>query len=408
MKPSETSRGGAWLTNFLPEDQGAARELLDSIMFVSLSTVRRQLVQHLQELIDVRTIEPPALVVPALSIEDINETLGLPRDEAPKHHVAYQTYEVGAPIAALPGSEGFIGNVIRDLLRRPTSDSRWLASGSTLEDLRTARCRSVVLVSDYAGSGNQIIEFARTFTRHHTIRSWRSGGYVKVHAVTYAASTTTLDRASQPHSPIDSLTAVRASPTFADRPWNTEERQTIEQLCLRKATTSYDALGYKGSRGLFATEAGAPNNLPKILRQVGPQWVPFFEGRTVPPDLAIELEDYEPELTSTGLVAVTQQARLARALDSRPMRSANADLLKLLALLERGRRNPYQLAATTSMHVDRVADLLRALQSLELIDARGLVTSRGRNEIRSSKRIPRQVTFTTAASDDEYYPRSMR
>lgn len=177
---------------------------------------------------------------------------------------------------------------------------------------------------------------------------------------------------------------------------------------MRKATRRPDALGYQESRGLFATEAGAPNNLPMILRQVGPPWVPFFEGRTVPPDLAIELDDYTPEFTSTGLAALTQHARLARALDSRPMRPASADLLKLLALLGSGRRNPYQLAAATSMHVNRVVDLVRSLRRLELIDEQGLLTPRGRIEIQSSKRIPRQVTFTTSPSDDEYYPRSMR
>lgn len=409
MKPSETSRGSEWLTNFLPEDQWAAQALIDSIMFVSLSTMRPELVRFLQELMATHQIESPALVLPALSIEDINAALSLSKAAAPRLHIAYKTYTVGAPISVLPGSEGLIGNAIRDLFRGPPQrGSSWLAADCSLEDLRSRKCRSIVFVSDYAGSGTQIAEFARTFTRNSTIRSWRSGGYLKLHAVVYVASPVALNLLTGPKAPLDSLYAVRASPTFADRPWGREERLAIEQLCIRKADRHSDALGYKESRGLLATEAGAPNNLPRILRQLGPSWRPFFEGRTVPPELALELGDYAPKLTNAGLADLTQQARLASALELRRMRPASADLLRMLALLQRSRRRPYDLAAATSMPVSRVLELLQSLRELQLIDDGDRLTARGMTELRSSKRIPRQVSFVTSPPGEEYYPRSMR
>jgi hypothetical protein len=414
VKPSDTARGREWLTNFLAEDQGTARELLDSIQFVRLSTMRVELIQRLQRLADLGTFRTPALLVPVLSIEDINKSLHLGKDEAPPHHVAYQTYKVGGPIATLPGSEGFIGNAIRDVLRGPpNAKGRWIAPASTIDDLRNKQkpernCQSIVFVTDYAGSGHQVVEFARTFTRNARIRSWRSSGHIKLHAIAYAGSSVAVSRISQSPGPIDSFEVIRSIPTFSDRPWNRDQLRSIEQLCERHAYKKEEAFGYKSSRGLFATEAGAPNNLPGILRQRGERWKAFFEERTVPPDLAIELGDYTTGLSTSELVTFTQQARLARALESRPMRQVNADLLRMLAFIERGRRDPHRLAAATSVGVERVRELTSALQRLGLIDDHGRLTQRGRVELDASKRGLRHVASDTKIPAVEYYPKSMR
>lgn len=408
MRPSETVRGRGWLQNFLPEDREIATELLDNLMFVRSSTMRSVLVGSLTDFVDSGRISTPALLVPVLSIEDIVGTDDYQATKSSDQPVAYDTFDVGGRISATPGSEGFVGNLIRDLLKALSRTGYWLRPQSTLDQLRTARCRSIVLVTDYAGSGHQILQFARTFTRNATLRSWRSGGFVKLHALAYAASASAKARVMRAGSPIDSFHSVRAAPTFRERPWNADQLARIESFCRREASGRGESLGFQESRGLFATDVGAPNNLPNVLRRTGPGWHPFFEGRTVPPDLAAELGDYSPQVNEDGLVKRTRQVRLAEALEVRFNRAEVKKLLLLLALIGRGIRDPQGLAATTSIPVDRVVELLRSLQNTGLVDDQIRLTTRGHTEVRAGKRLPRQVSFEPTPSSGEYYPWALR
>lgn len=351
-KPSSTSRGRAWLSNFLPEDQPTARTLLDSVTFVRLGTIRRNLQAFLQTLLTDQKIIAPAMAVAALSIED------LPQPEPGRPHVAFSTFGLGDRISATPGSEGLIGNLIRDLLRAPADTNRpWLPPTSNLESLRQQRCRSIVIVTDYSGTGTQLWSYAKTLVRHPSIRSWRSGGLLRIHAVAFAATPASFEMPRRPRSPLDQLWAAETAPTFGDRPWTAGERAAVERLCRLYAQRGHrnEALGYKSSRGLFATEAGVPNNLPFVLRQRGGNWSPFFDGRTVPAELAGELGDYAPQLDSDQLIASTGQVRLARLPPSRNTRRVSNDLLMVLALLNRRARSAAEVSAITGLGLQRVA-----------------------------------------------------
>lgn len=405
VKPSETTRGAEWLRNFLAEDLPVAALLLDGLTFVSLSTIRRGLISKLHELADSGQVPLPALLVPALSLEDIG---GRGR------HVAYNTFPVGGKIDALPGSEALVGNLVRQLVReRAANVGRWLPPSTQLEELRSLRCRSVVFVTDYSGSSQQLIEFARTFIRHPTIRSWRSGGLVRLHALSFAVSPIAETQIMSAGSPIDQLWSCVPAPTFNDRPWTAAERAAVEQLCLDNTPrrNRWQALGYKASRGLFATEGGAPNNLPWLLRRPSDaNWRSFFEERGVPPDLAVELGEYKPILEEDEFETLTGQQRLARALSQRAgtLRPASIEMLGALALLHRRRMGETDLAASMALDMARTRELLTALGHLGLIDETLRVTDRGVAELRGNKRGVRRVHIDLAATDDNYYPKALR
>jgi hypothetical protein len=395
------------LSNFLPEDQLTAQALLDSIRFVGLSTIRSNLRVLLHELLADQKILKPAMLLAALSTED------LPALEPPRRsHVAFDTFGPGDPISATPGSEGFIGNLIRELVREPSSAGRrpWLLPTATLEELRQQGCRSIVIVTDYSGSGRQLREYAMTLVRHPTIRSWRSGRLLRVYAVAFAATHAAFEMPHQRRAPLDNLWAVQAAPTFGDRPWAASKRAEIEQLCQRyvQPRHRYEALGYKSSRGLLATEAGAPNNLPFILRQRGKKWRPFFDGRIVPQEIVSELGDYEPEFGADELVASTGQVRLAHMPPSRNTRRVTAELLEVLGLLNRRARPPAEVAAITGLGLQRVESLLAALTLLGLIDGDRQLTAAGVAELTAGKRAVREVAIMLKPSSELYYPSTMR
>lgn len=406
LTPSETARGRAWLSNFRHEDQAAAQELLNSIKFTQLSTMRQALQTFFWDLIGQRRIVGPTMLIPVLSMED------LPKLDPPsKHHIAFQTFSPGLPISSLPGSEGFIGNLIRDLLRTPMKISQLLLPPSTtLAELRERECRNIALITDYSGSGRQLWNHAMTLMRHPTLRSWRSGGFIRVHAISYAAASEALTITCKNRTPIDYLWISNSVPTFKDRPWTSEMRSAIYALCRRYTNSSHrrEEFGYRSSACLFATEAGAPNNLPYILRRKEGKWQSFFEGRMVPTDLARELGDYTPEFDSRGLAVSTGQIRLAASPASRHMRTINNELLKVLAVLRRRRRNPSEMAALTGKSLPHIEQLIATLTRLGLIDENLELTARGVAELSAGKRKPREVSTSLKTSQDVYYPLTMR
>lgn len=406
LKPSETTRGRAWLKNFLPEDKAPALQLLDSLHLVSLSDIRARMQVRLRGLIREGRIQTPALVVSALSLEDLRVGKG--------HHtsqIAFDTFKLDDPIDATPGSEGFVGNMIRDLVKSgPIQAGSLLPPSTTLDDLRAIRCRSIVILTDYAGSGTQLKNFAMTLTRHPTIRSWRSYGLVRLHALSYAASPQALDVLKRSGSPLDEVWTVESAPSFINTPWTADQRAAIEEVCVRYAERKHRkrALGFKGSAGLFTTDASVPNNLPRILWQAQNRWTPFFERRTVPPELFIELGNYAPVSTSQDVASRIGQPRLASTLDAKYLRRTSDNMLLTLALLLDRSRTDAELAGELEKPLHEVEALMHGLRELGLVDGRRTVTLTGRRELMGGKRRPRRVSAKVQGRGDSYYPGSMR
>lgn len=144
------------------------------------------------------------------------------------------------------------------------------------------------------------------------------------------------------------------------------------------------------------------------MRKRESRWLPFFEGRRVPPELASELGDYTPEFSADSLVVTSGQIRLAATPPSRHMRAVNAELLKVLALLRRRRRTAAEVAALMGDDLPHIERLLSVLSRLDLIDEHLTVTAKGIAELAAGKRTSRKVSITLHPSYNVYYPSSMR
>jgi hypothetical protein len=170
--PSQSARGRDWLTNFADTERPPMALLLDSLQIVSPTAVNFGLKTQIESLAP-ELRGGTGLLVPVLSLSDIDQALqqARRRDEetgarpspveaATSHrtHTAWVTYHPGMPISATPGSEGPVGNLVRDLTgERPGEEpSHWLHPASDLDALRDRKCRLLVLVTDYSGSGTQV------------------------------------------------------------------------------------------------------------------------------------------------------------------------------------------------------------------------------------------------------------
>lgn len=409
MKPSETERGQIWLTNFASQDVTYARLLLDSLYIPSTDDIRQSIKTTIQALEDAS----PGVLFPVQSTEDIKATRERNEDdlldeELNKPQTAYVDFHPGSDISPTPGSEGMVGNVIRELtgFNPEQQKAGWFHPRTSIQTLRDHHCRTIVLVTDYAGSGRQVTQYAKALTRNATIRSWRSLHYVRIIAVMHSASREAV-RAIKSSPDIDDYRIAEHAPSFATADWTSEERLEIERVCCTYAPGN-QALGYRDSAGLLAMHSGIPNNLPKVLRKQGARWKPFFEGRTFPRDLAAALPSYRPNRDLATVAKEHQQARLAKVVDSGRLGTTASQIAAALALIGRQGCSVEGLASALGLPGEKAAAIWRFLETAGMISGSSL-TPRGTRELLAAKALPRKTQVSRGALDiGSYYPQTLR
>lgn len=398
IRPSETQRGRAWLTNFAEIDRPTAARLLNSLQIANPADIHHSLKSDIQQLIPTLQ-DDTGVLIPVLSIEDINlsspdvDRVGPTRVIDASQYIAYESFRPGADLLpATPGSEAAIGNLIRDLTgdRAGEEPSQWLHPNTDIDTLRSRRCRLIVLVTDYSGSGQQVNRFAATFTRNAQIRSWRSFRWLRIAVVTYAASAAaraTMESATH----IDDVYVHTPAASFDDAEWTAEERSAIEMLCKRYTPTSHSLpLGYRDSGGLYFTHTSVPNNLPFILRRSTPGWHPFLIDRAVPEDLATELGHFQALPRNLADIArAANQTRLGRAIDGGRLPTPADKLIVVLALISSEPQTCASLAHRFALPDDEIATIIKFLVSVDFITNELTITTRGRIELRHSRRLER-------------------
>ena len=395
---SDTARGQAWLGNFDPKDRSDAAELLNHIRFARISEMRSALKDSLEDFLDRSNFDRPSLLLPVQAKEDLH----VEGDDAKDDDllVAFENFSLDQPISSTPGSEGWVGTLVRDVLKSAAGKKSALPPSTDLERVRQKKVGRIVLVTDYIGSGQQVQDFAKVLTRNRTIRSWRSGNILDLEVFSFAAPLATLDGLRAQGSPVDRVHTIEIAPAIAN--FGYSKRMRFTRLCKKYAAQRSNPLGYRGSGGLFASDASVPNNLPAILRQTksrqkGESWTPFFEGRHASSVLASELEGCD-------------SANIRHA--SPRERSVNGErVFKVLDVLSRRPLTVEEIALLTKQSVRSAETLISGLLSLGLVrDSGGAceLTKAGTVEIESFQHQRRITTAGLHGSDGFYYPRALR
>ncbi|MEU1982076.1 hypothetical protein [Nocardia sp. NPDC019395] len=315
------------------------------------------------------------------------------------------------PFAGTPGSEGLIGNIIRDVVgRKPRYDRA--ASYTSLDWLRRHSVRTLLLVDDYSGTGNQLVNYIDAWAGNPTIRSWHSYGLLRIRILVLAASALAIKRL-QGHRFVDKIVCLEQGVGFDTAPWMDDERAAIVDLCKKYAHAPKYALGYGNSKGLLVLHHTVPNNLPNILWQLKcpkvSNWAPLFGKRTMVPKLQRELDDYRLETDPKRIAAIIQHERLGDALDAQNDPTVRI-LLLVLGAIQRGYRDPIKLANLLSISHVAVRVTIEACHELRLLDSENRLTDEGRRELRHALHRPVAPTWSPRRDDyDElYYPATLR
>jgi hypothetical protein len=236
LRPSETQQGRLWLENFLPEERHAAELLVNSLRVISATGFQASMSELLSALRS--RLENPVVFYP---IRELPKGM-LPPQPVPAEDIEQEKLPNGTrihllpldtPFEALPGSEGIVGNVIRQVVgHRPIPAVA--SSPETLQQLRLTRPRTIILVEDYSGTGARVTQYVDAWMRHPTIRSWYSYGLIRLHVALVTISARALERLEK-HPWIHKIHYCEQAADFSTAMWSAEEAAAIKELCIEYA-----------------------------------------------------------------------------------------------------------------------------------------------------------------------------
>lgn len=413
LRPSETQEGQLWLSNFKVEERHAAELLINSLHVISATAFRASMSGLLNDL--KLNCERPIVFFPIRELpKGMAPSTGTPKQSAPVEQLPDGSYmsllPLDEPFESLPGSEGIVGNIIRDVLGyRPKSTVA--SSPQTLARLRSAQPRTIVLVEDYSGTGTRVSGYIDSWMKHPTIRSWYSYGLIRFHVALVSASGSALEKMKR-HRRIADIHYCEQAADFSTAMWSLEELVAIEEICLKYAFSSNYALGFQSAGGLLVLQHTVPNNLPAILWQPSAKtvqdWKPFFKDRRMSPQQQLDLDDYKLEVDAAAIAESMRQFKLGVALSDQPNPTLRMILLVLASAAQRI-RDPAKLSVMLRTTLAAAEQTQNACRALKLLDQEGRLTDLGRNELRRARTRTSDIKRNRLrGSEGFYYPTQLR
>lgn len=268
---------GKWLCQFSPNDVLAAKSLLSQLQFISWNEYAEWLESKLKE--HSATAAPSAVY--AVRKFRKNAKYLWSSKGATQHRPA-QTQ----------GSEDLVSAVVSKFNK---ANKNQLLDHPSLSQLRSKKVRNIVLVDDSIGSGKRVANFIQLMTNCSTFLSWWSGGYLKIHILSYARTSQSesviLDKVPGSNHglrkhPISSKIEFHSDIVYnarnLRRRWG-RNAQPILSLCSSiKVIPKGRQKGFGDIMGNLIFYHSVPNNIPGMLFARRKQWTPIFPGRSLP------------------------------------------------------------------------------------------------------------------------------
>lgn len=400
MKVSEHQLGIKWIHQFTGQETHLAKLLLDYLQLVSHSNFEACINQAIEQ-ICADTTGPIALFTPEKRLID--------------------------PEFSNPGSEDRLAHIFRNIQRQ--FPDRILIK-PTLDRMREAKVKHVVIVDDFVGSGQRIENYwdvwastevigegegqNRVIQRRGRLRSWLSFGYCKLWLVGYAIHEQGLQRVLNAIPYLDrEHTRFQIRLPADEGYWPLPVRDFFEKNEAR--TRKYiTALGGADISCPLVFQHGCPDNCPAILWTNGSAFQALFPNRAIPTTLYSCFEGGQNLDRGAEVLRRAGQKRLALSLIEKMSHNVNSqeysEILTLLGLLLRGIR-PERIPQILLIEEVKIQRLLDTASELGLIDDRSKVTSFGRDLVKRTKATytaPSSTPLPTRKSGIFYVPKSFR
>jgi hypothetical protein len=304
------------------------------------------------------------------------------------------------------GSEGQL-STLATLLVRERPDRYILQPGP--DEIRAARVRHFVILTDFIGSGERACDFLTAAWRVASVKSWHSLGLLRFHVVAYCA--TDLGRRTvERHDTKPNVNIALPCPTIATE-FRPSDAILLSRLCIEYDLVDHnkkDSLGFGGVGALIVLGNSAPNNMPRIFHARGRRrkWIPLFPGRVATGRISRQ-EKQQQQLASELLLRM-RQPRLSTSSLRETLTPDAQKLLLVMAALGRPPRTLDVTARRTGLTILEVEELESQCQRLGWLDAALRLTDAGNLELQYIRKHQGAFEAVESASDEPYYPTALR
>ena len=301
------------------------------------------------------------------------------------------------------GSEGIVANVIKDYCNRNRKIS---FSHPGPNKLRSEKVRKIIILTDFIGSGQRLIQMLESFRYVATLRSWRSYDLIQFVVVAYSGTSEGISVVHS-HKLRPEIRIIMGCPTIKNT-FTGQRRKKIEELCRSYPKGHLQPLGYRESAALIAYAHGCPNNVPPILHSGKSGWEPLFEGRSTMNVTDAFLNNDEKNI-------ITQRAcYLLGIRDARERLDQHEDnrwitTMLILAAAKSGLHSLEDISSRTHIEIEIVNKfVLAAIKALWLDDNHRL-TRLGNLELdRLRRRRQKKPVYVADDNNTFYYPTQLR
>jgi len=402
-KFSENESTRPWLDQFSDAERPVASSLVDEILLVGADEFRRGLKQLLDVVLQQRRDERPLALYVEREVETEQGRI-LPIFGEPGE---VRTTGAGPnPVPFDPntpevGSEGTVANLITGYQRL---HGEAVLDHPGPDRLRSCRARSIVILTDFIGSGNRVWEMLEAFRAVRTIRSWRSYQLVDFHIVAYSGTEEGMRRVRSSRLRPHVLTVV-GCPTI-EQAFRGDRHAAMRRLCSTYPPSYPFPFGFGESSALIAFEHGIPDNAPAILHSDFGGWRPLFPNRS-----ALAATATFPATNREELVA--RAARMLRVSNAQRYLADNRgrrwiQTMLVLAAIEEGARTRGSISARTRISIRTVDETLEFTRVARWTSGSDALTPLGRAELQRLRRRRARNPVLPTSLRPFYYPTQLR
>lgn len=416
MQPlREQEKTKLWLSQFSQRsgDRELAEKLVDSISYCPLNEFKSSLTTLIKQVL-------PLKETSALFIErELQKTKSKYPPPIYKQKKAYNARSkkkhlraYGAAAQAVQsltyssqevGSEGLVALLANTLCR--SNRKRFLLQPAA-DQVRASDVRNFVILTDFIGSGDRAYRMLDSMWRVASIRSWRSGKFIKFWVIAYSGTTPGI-RFLQDHRFKPIVRVSTECPTIFNS--FDEDLNEMVELCEIYGEHSKSPLGWKETGALLAFEHGAPNNMPAIFvseKNKGlKKWAPLFPKRVTDSlwqSTQVSITQVAIEaLHRLNLPEILNSPRFKRASDQ------NKSAIIILLAHSLGKRRVAQLRQVLPVSLDSILRAKQRAVARGWITETGALTLAGHKSIRLFRREGRKF-FVAPPPSTSYYPQQLR
>lgn len=300
------------------------------------------------------------------------------------------------------GSEGSLWNLLRDLIK----NNPIFLDNPSIEEMREKKCKHIVLLNDFAGTGNQTKLFVHWLYDNKTIKSWISLKYIDIIVLHYA----TTDIADKLFSN-DKIIANHfcAKPIKSATPELSDQQiKMIRYLCEKygkkiKMNKNW-FFGYDDCFLFLFFETSAPNNLPGIIWYSNSNWKPLIPRKR--PDFIQGINFFSKPIKNI-INRSTLFIKKEKSINYHEYSTSHKLQMLILQKLQLTKYNEKRFAYFFDQDIFAIRKCILSLQKNGFIDESLKITKNGKKILHYFIRKIHPIR-EIENNDEIYYPKSLR